>query len=191
MKKVMILGLTTLSLVVFPHVVAAQEKETVVATAGDIKPFSYENGGKLTGYDIEVLKAADKYMTNYRFSFKKTAWESIFVGLDSGHYQVAANNLSYTEARATKYRYSLPIAANPLVLVVPEESDIKSLDDYTNQQTQEMTFLRLPDPPCSRAEPTGANGRSAGVAALLSCVTRGPYRRTGVGCARHGALPLT
>lgn len=139
MKKVMILGLTTLSLVVFPHVVAAQEKETVVATAGDIKPFSYENGGKLTGYDIEVLKAADKYMTNYRFSFKKTAWESIFVGLDSGHYQVAANNLSYTEARATKYRYSLPIAANPLVLVVPEESDIKSLDDIGGRTTQDDT----------------------------------------------------
>ncbi len=37
---------------------------------------------------------------------KRPVGKVFFVGLDSGHYQVAANNLSYTKERADKYLYS-------------------------------------------------------------------------------------
>lgn len=115
-----------------------QEKTPIViATAGDIRPFAYEDGGDLTGYDIEVLKAAGKQLDKYEISFKTTAWESIFVGLDSGKFQGAANNLSYTEERAAKYLYSAPIAKNPLVLVVAPDSDIAGLDDIGGKTTQD------------------------------------------------------
>ncbi|MBM7643574.1 amino acid ABC transporter substrate-binding protein [Streptococcus loxodontisalivarius] len=139
MKK-FLLGLVLLSGLLVTNTVSAADKEVVLATAGDIKPFSYENKkGKLTGYDIEVVKAASKYMDGYKISYKRTAWESIFVGMDSGHYQIAANNLSYTDERAQKYLYSLPIAKNPLVLVVPESSKITSLDDIGGKTTQDDT----------------------------------------------------
>lgn len=54
MKK-SLLGLTILlSAGLTVHVEAADQK-AVVATAGDIKPFSYQNTkGQLTGYDIQV-----------------------------------------------------------------------------------------------------------------------------------------
>lgn len=129
MKKVL-LGLAILLSASLSVRVEATDKKAVVATAGDIKPFSYQNKkGQLTGYDIQVIKAASKYINGYKISFKKTAWDSIFVGLDSDIYQVAANNLSYTEERANKYLYSVPIAKNPLVLVVKKGSKITSLDD--------------------------------------------------------------
>ncbi|MGT2756897.1 transporter substrate-binding domain-containing protein [Streptococcus ovuberis] len=115
------------------------KKTVVVATAGDIKPFSYEEAGELTGYDIEVIKAASQYIEGYDISFKTTAWESIFVGMDSGKFQIAANNLSYTDERAAKYLYSSPIATNPLVLVVPKDSDIRSLEDIGGKITQDDT----------------------------------------------------
>ncbi|MDQ0222820.1 amino acid ABC transporter substrate-binding protein [Streptococcus moroccensis] len=114
-------------------------KEVVVATAGDVRPFSYEEGDDLTGYDIEVLKAADELLADYQFTYKKTAWESIFIGLDSGHYQIAANNLSYTAERAEKYLYSLPIATNPMVMAVVPDSPITSLDDIGGKTTRDDT----------------------------------------------------
>ncbi|HGR2186052.1 TPA: transporter substrate-binding domain-containing protein [Streptococcus pneumoniae] len=115
----------SLLLAILPFLVAcgnqATPKETsaqktiVLATAGDVPPFDYEDKGNLTGFDIEVLKAVDEKLSDYEIQFQRTAWESIFPGLDSGHYQAAANNLSYTKERAEKYLYSLPISNNPLV----------------------------------------------------------------------------
>ena len=38
----------------------SSQKTIVVATAGDVPPFDYEDKGNLTGFDIEVLKAVDE-----------------------------------------------------------------------------------------------------------------------------------
>ena len=137
----------SLLLAILPFLVAcgnqAAPKETssqntiVVATAGDVPPFDYEDKGNLTGFDIEVLKAVDEKLSDYEIQFQRTAWESIFPGLDSGHYQAAANNLSYTKERAEKYLYAAPTAKNPNVLVVKkDDSSIKSLDDIGGKSTE-------------------------------------------------------
>ena len=59
----------------------ASPKTIVVATAGDIPPFDFEKDGNLTGYDVEVLKAVDEKLDQYKIEFQKTAWESIFLEL--------------------------------------------------------------------------------------------------------------
>ena len=125
MKKIGLL------LLIIPFLVAcgnrATTKETtspktiVVATAGDVPPFDYEENGNLTGFDIEVLKAVDEKLNDYEIQFQRTAWESIFPGLDSGHYQATANNLSYTKEREEKYLYSLPISNTPSSLSAPRK----------------------------------------------------------------------
>ena len=114
-------------------------KTIVVATAGDIPPFDFEQDGNLTGYDVEVLKAVDEKLDQYKIEFQKTAWESIFPGVDAGRYQAAANNLSYTKERADKYLYSLPIAKNPLVLVSRKDKSLTSLKDIAGKTTQDDT----------------------------------------------------
>ncbi len=111
----------------------------VVATAGDIPPFDFEKDGNLTGYDVEVLKAVDEKLDQYKIEFQKTAWESIFPGVDAGRYQAAANNLSYTKERADKYLYSLPIAKNPLVIVSRKDKALTSLQDIAGKTTQDDT----------------------------------------------------
>ena len=80
-----------------------------------------------------------KNWTNTRLNFKKTAWESIFPGVDAGRYQAAANNLSYTKERADKYLYSLPIAKNPLVLVSRKDKALTSLQDIAGKNNPRMT----------------------------------------------------
>jgi polar amino acid transport system substrate-binding protein len=144
MMKKSLLGLALLLSIGLAVNVEAAEHKAVVATAGDIKPFSYQDKkGNLTGYDIEVINQASKYIDGYEFTFKKTAWDSIFVGLDSDIYQVAANNLSYTKERASKYLYSVPIAKNPLVLVTKDGSDIKSPKMIREHQQQNLSMIGI------------------------------------------------
>ena len=108
-----------------------------VGTVGTTKPFSYEDkDGKLTGYDIEVLRAIFKDSDKYEVNFNKTKWASIFSGLDSDRYQIGANNISYSEERANKYLYASPYAKNPTVLVVRKGEGIKSLDDIGGKSTE-------------------------------------------------------
>ena len=78
-------------------------------------------------------------LDQYKIEFQKTAWESIFPGVDAGRYQAAVNNLSYTKERADKYLYSLPIAKNPLVLVSRKDKALTSLQDIAGKTTQDDT----------------------------------------------------
>ncbi|WP_442805115.1 amino acid ABC transporter substrate-binding protein [Streptococcus sp. 121] len=117
----------------------ASGKEVVrVATNASPKPFNYEDeNGELTGYEIEVVKEIFKDSDKYDLEFEKTEWSSIFAGLDSDRYQMAVNNISYTEERAGKYLYAYPVAKNPNVLVVQKDDDsIKSMDDLGGKKTE-------------------------------------------------------
>lgn len=115
---------------------APKKEEVILATVGTTKPFSFEADGKLTGYDIEVAKAIFEGSDKYEVTYQKTAWSSIFAGLDSDKFQIGANNISYSDERASKYLYSAPIATNPLVIAVHKDSGISSLADIAGKSTQ-------------------------------------------------------
>ena len=117
---------------------SATKKKTIeVGTVGTTKPFSYEDkDGKLTGYEIEVLREIFKGSDKYEVNFNKTKWASVFSGLDSDRYQIGANNISYSEDRAGKYLYTNPYVKNPTVLVVRKGVNIKSLDDIGGKSTE-------------------------------------------------------
>ncbi|MDY3041232.1 amino acid ABC transporter substrate-binding protein [Streptococcus pluranimalium] len=112
------------------------KEEVVFATVGTTAPFSYEKDGELTGFDVELAREVFKDSDEYKVSFKKIAWSSIFTGLDAGKYQMSGNNLSFSEERASKYLYSYPTGTTPAVLTVPKDSDIKTYDDIAGHTTQ-------------------------------------------------------
>lgn len=130
--------LATSALVACSSGKSASGKKTIeVGTVGTTKPFSYEEkDGKLTGYEIEVLREIFKGSDKYEVNFNKTEWSSVFAGLDSDRFQIGANNISYSKEREEKYLYPNPYARNPLVLVVPKDSSIKSLDDIGGKKTE-------------------------------------------------------
>ncbi len=58
-----------------------------------MKPFSFhDKDGKLTGYDIDVIKAVAKE-EGLKLKFNETSWDSMFAGLDAGRFDVIANQV--------------------------------------------------------------------------------------------------
>lgn len=90
---------------------AASGEVTVIkaATGGSPKPYiTVDENDQLTGYDIEVLKAAFDLLPEYELQIETTDFASIFTGLTAGNYQIGVNNFSYNAERAENYLYSVP-----------------------------------------------------------------------------------
>jgi cystine transport system substrate-binding protein len=101
----------------------------VVATEGTNAPFSYQDGGRLTGYDIDVIKAVAK-KAGLSLSFKQTQWDSIFAGVDAGRFDLVANEVTVNPDRQAKYLLSTPYSRSTGVLVVAKSNhDITSFAD--------------------------------------------------------------
>lgn len=157
-----------------------KKEEVVLATVGTTRPFSYEVDGELTGYDIEVAKAVFEGSDKYDVKYQKTEWSSIFTGLDSGKFQIGANNISYSEEREEKYLFSLPIATNPLVLAVNKDSGIKSYDDIAGKSTQVVqgtaTAKMLEDYNTNNSDKeTEINYTSENITQMLMSVNEGKF----------------
>lgn len=102
----------------------------VVGTEGTYSPFSFHDGGTgdLTGYDIEIITAVAEEL-GVEVEFQETQWDAIFAGLDSGRFDVIANQVSITPERLERYVFSTPYTYSPGVLIVADDSDITSFDD--------------------------------------------------------------
>ncbi len=65
--------------------------------------------GEAEGYDIEVLREVFKRLPQYELEFYATGeFASLFSGVQSGNYQIAASNLSYSDERGETYLYTQP-----------------------------------------------------------------------------------
>ena len=74
------------------------EKQTItVATDSDTAPFTFKKGDDFKGYDIDLVKAVFKDSDKYEVKFVTTPFDSILTGVDSGRYQIAANDFNYNE----------------------------------------------------------------------------------------------
>ena len=95
-----------------------QKQTTVIAaTGGNPKPFTFEEDGKLTGHNIELLKAVFDRLPQYKLEITKVEFASMFSGLSSGRYQIAVNNLAKNEEREKNYQFSDPIFKNSYVVI--------------------------------------------------------------------------
>ncbi|MGT2888222.1 transporter substrate-binding domain-containing protein [Streptococcus didelphis] len=118
---------------------AAQKELITVATDSATKPFTYKEGKKDTGYDIEVLKEIFKGSKKYKLKIVTVAFPSILSGVDAGRYQIAANDFGYSKERATKYLFSKPISKSHYAIATKGNKDYHRLDDLSGKKTQGMS----------------------------------------------------
>ncbi|PST48899.1 hypothetical protein COO72_05165 [Bifidobacterium callitrichos] len=112
-------------------------KTIVVATGGSPKPHTYVGAdGQLTGYDIDILKAVDERLPEYRFEYQKVAFNALLTGLDSGRAQVSANSFTVTPERVQKYEYSEPYFHEKYgILTNDKDQPIHSLEELGGKTT--------------------------------------------------------
>lgn len=86
---------------------ATKAQTVVVATSANPSPMTeVDADGNLTGYEIELLRAADSLIPEYNFEYDKVDFSGIAGGLDSGKYQIGANFFNYTKERSEKFIFS-------------------------------------------------------------------------------------
>ena len=108
-----------------------------VGTMGTYEPFTYvDDAGKLTGYDIEVLRLIEKTDPTIQFDFVSGPWDSLFPGLDADKFQVLANQITSNPDRAAKYlltdnSYALCVSQ---LIVKTGRTDIQTLNDLKGKK---------------------------------------------------------
>lgn len=89
--------------------------------------------GGFEGFDIDVLSAiAEK--GGFKVSFTPYPWVELFDRLNKDEVDIVAGGMTITEERRQKFDFSNQYATENVVLVVPQNSPIKSLHDVHNKR---------------------------------------------------------
>ena len=108
----------------------------VIATEGAWSPWTFhDESDNLVGFDVEVARAVAEKL-GVEADFVECPWESIFLGIDSKMYDIAANGVEITEDRAAKYDFSTPYAYLRTALIVRSDNeDINAFEDLAGKRT--------------------------------------------------------
>ena len=111
---------------------AASGTKIVFGTEGVMPPYTYlDDNNKLTGFDVEVVRALDKKLKSYSFDFQTIEWSSMFASLDAGKIDGVVNYLALNDERKEKYLYEqTPYSWTAEAIVFKKgRTDIKSIED--------------------------------------------------------------
>lgn len=92
------------------------------------------DGSTPIGYDVEVAQAVADYL-GLDLEIVDTAWDGIFAGVKTDKYDCIISSVSITEDRLKEFNITRPYVSNHTVLIVPNESDIDSLEALNGHST--------------------------------------------------------
>ena len=116
------------------------EGKLIMATNAEFPPYEYYDGDKIVGIDAEVAQLlADKL--GLELEIKDIDFNSIVPGVQSNKYDIGMAGMTVTEDRLKKVSFSDSYATGVQVVIVPENSDIKGLEDLEGKMVgvQEAT----------------------------------------------------
>lgn len=97
-------------------------------------PFEFEEGGEYTGYDIELIREIASGL-DLEVAIKDVGFEGLQSGaaLASGTCDIGASAMTITEEREKNLDFSEPYYDSLQSLLVPEDSDIQSIEDLADK----------------------------------------------------------
>ncbi|HKV43103.1 MAG TPA: transporter substrate-binding domain-containing protein [bacterium] len=108
-----------------------QRGEVTVATEAAYYPFEFVEGGKIVGYDEDVLNAIIKAW-GIKLNQLDLPFAGILPGLEEKKYDFVATALLMNPERAKKYAFTMPVAVVKVGLLRRKgDSRVKSVDDLT------------------------------------------------------------
>ncbi|MGH8937127.1 MAG: basic amino acid ABC transporter substrate-binding protein [Acidimicrobiia bacterium] len=106
--------------------------EGVLTIGSDIPfpPFEFEEGGQLTGYDVELAEEIAARL-GLEPSWVDTAFDTIFTQLAAGQFDMVASATTITEERQQTVDFSIPYyrAQQALTVNSEETPDIQAVED--------------------------------------------------------------
>src|SRR5690606_5491196 len=124
----------------------SDENTLRVGTEGTYSPFSFQGtDGELTGYDVEIARAVGEKLGK-QVEFVQTPWDAIFAGLESGRFDLVANQVAINDERKAKYDLSEPYTVSEGVIVTrADNTDITSLADLAARTTAQSATSNWAD----------------------------------------------
>jgi len=106
-----------------------------MATNAAFPPYEYKDGDGFAGIDIEIAEAiADKL--GMELKINDVEFGSIVGGVETGKYDMGIAGMTVTEDRLKNVNFSDSYATGIQVVIVKEDSDIKSIDDIATLGAQ-------------------------------------------------------
>ncbi|QHS21880.1 transporter substrate-binding domain-containing protein [Virgibacillus sp. MSP4-1] len=107
-----------------------EKNHYVVATEPNFHPFEFMNTetGEMEGFDIDLMNAIAEE-AGFTVEFETMEFDGVLGGMRTGKYPMAISGISITEERKQEIDFSDKYLDSGLILVVPEDSDIQSIDD--------------------------------------------------------------
>lgn len=111
-----------------------EDGKLTYASSGLYKPFNFEEGGKLTGFDVEIGAAIAEKM-GLEPNPVTTPWETITQSLLGNKFDAIIGSMAITEERAKRVNFSDPYYYSGGMIFVPKGSDaIASEDDLKGKR---------------------------------------------------------
>lgn len=105
----------------------------VMATNAFFEPYEYYEGDEIVGIDAEVGKAiADKLGMDFQIS--DVEFDAIIPNVQSGKASMGMAGMTVTEDRKKNVNFTRSYATGIQVVIVPEGSDITSIDDMEGKK---------------------------------------------------------
>ena len=129
---------TTVSAASYKSELKTKGKLTV-GLEGTYAPFSYRSdSGKLTGFEVELVKAVAKKM-KLKPVFVQTKFDSLVAGLDAKKYDVVFNNMSITPERKKAYAFAQEYLFTESVMITKKGSKIKDYSDLKGKKAAQTS----------------------------------------------------
>jgi L-cystine transport system substrate-binding protein len=117
---------------------SAQVKKITVGTANDFEQVAFlDENGKLTGYDVEVIKEIDKRLTEYEFEFQTMDFSNILLSLETKKVDIAAHLFEKNPEREQKFSFNKEPYAywrNKIIVAASNNDPIESLADLAGKK---------------------------------------------------------
>jgi len=104
--------------------------EIRVAHTQTYVPYDFVNDkGESDGFEVQVLKAVDELLPQYKFTFVPTSDDDLLIGVESGKYNVGVKGAWFTEERAKKYIYPENYIAASIIGLAIRAEDSDKIND--------------------------------------------------------------
>ncbi len=112
----------------------AQVEAVRVGMSGSYFPFTYREGGELKGFEVDVWNEISNRIDR-PVEFVTAPFSGLFGMLESSRIDTISNQITVTDERQQKYRFSTPYVFDGAQITVNKENrDINSLDDLKGRK---------------------------------------------------------